>query len=36
MLFWNAFVIGFAFTLGLEVALGLCMAIKQVTRSKKK
>ena len=36
MLFWNAFVIGFAFTLGVEVALGLCMALKHVTGGKKK
>jgi hypothetical protein len=36
MLFWDAFVVGFAITLGVEVALGLCMALKHVTRGKKK
>ena len=35
MLFLKAFVVGFALTLGVEVALGLCYAIKVVTRSKK-
>lgn len=36
MLFLNAFIIGFAIMLGVEVALGLCMALKHVTRGKKK
>ena len=36
MLFLEAFCLGFALTLGVEVALGLCMALKYVTRSKKK
>ena len=36
MLFLKAFVIGFAIMLGVEVALGLCMALKHVTRSNKK
>ena len=35
MLILNAFGVGFAFTLGVEVALGLCIALKHVTRSKK-
>ena len=36
MLFLKAFIVGFALTLGFEVALGLCMALKHVTRGKKK
>ena len=36
MLFLEAFVTGFAITLGIEVALGLCMAIKVVMRGMKK
>jgi hypothetical protein len=36
MLFLNAFVVGFAITLGVEIALGLCIALKHVTRGKKK
>ena len=36
MLFLKVFVIGFALTLGVEVALGLCMALKHVTRGNKK
>ncbi len=36
MWFLQAFGMGFALTLGLEVALGLCMALKHVTRRKKK
>jgi hypothetical protein len=36
MWFLQAFGVGFAITLGVEVALGLCMALKHVTRSKKK
>ena len=36
MLFVNAFITGFAIMLGIEVALGLCMALKHVTRGKKK
>ena len=35
MLFLKAFVAGFAIMLGVEVALGLCMALKTVTRGKK-
>lgn len=35
MLFFKAFVVGFAVMLGVEVALGLCMAIKHVRRGKK-
>ena len=36
MLFIEPFIVGFAMMLGVEVALGLCMALKVVTRSKKK
>ena len=36
MLFLKAFVVGFALALGVEVALGLCMALKHVTRGNKK
>jgi hypothetical protein len=36
MWFLHAFGIGFALTLGVEVALGLCMALKHVRRGKKK
>lgn len=36
MIFLEAFVIGFALTLGVEVALGLCMALKYVRRRGKK
>lgn len=36
MLFLDAFVAGFGITLGIEVALGLCIALKYVTRGKKK
>lgn len=36
MLFLDAFVAGFGITLGIEVALGLCMAFKVVMRRKKK
>ena len=36
MLFLKAFVIGFAVTLGIEVALGLCIALKHVTKGEKK
>ena len=35
MLILNAFGVGFAFTLGVEVALGLCIALKHVRRGKK-
>lgn len=35
MMFLKAFVVGFAVTLGVEVALGLCMALKHVRRGKK-
>lgn len=36
MLVLEAFGVGFAFTLGIEIALGLCMALKYVKRSMKK
>ena len=36
MLFFEAFVAGFGIMLGIEVALGLCMALKHVTRGMKK
>jgi hypothetical protein len=36
MEFLHAFGIAFAFTMGIEVALGLCIALKHVTRGKKK
>ena len=36
MLVLNAFLIGFALTLGMEIALGLCIALKHVTKGKKK
>jgi hypothetical protein len=36
MLFLNAFIVGFAVTLGVEVALGLCYAVKVVKRGNKK
>lgn len=36
MWFLQAFGIGFALTLGMEVALGLCIALKYVTRGAKK
>ena len=36
MWFLQAFAIGFALTLGMEVALGLCFAIKVVRRGMKK
>ena len=36
MWFLQAFGTGFAITLGIEIALGLCMALKHVTRGKKK
>ena len=35
MTFLEAFVVGFGITLGIEIALGLCMALKHVTRGKK-
>ena len=35
MWFLQAFGVGFAITLGIEVALGLCMALKHVRRGKK-
>ena len=35
MLFLKAFLVGFAVTLGVEIALGLCMALKHVTRGNK-
>ena len=36
MLFLKAFIVGFGTRLGVEVALGLCMALKHVTRGNKK
>ena len=36
MLFLKAFIVGFGIMLGIEIALGLCMAIKVVTRGNKK
>lgn len=36
MWFLQAFGIGFALTMGIEIALGLCIALKHVTRGKKK
>lgn len=36
MWFLQAIGVGFALTLGMEIALGLCYALKYVTRSKKK
>ena len=35
MLFLKAFLVGFGIMLGIQVALGLCMALKVVTRGKK-
>ena len=35
MMFLKAFVAGFAVMLGVETALGLCMALKHVRREKK-
>ena len=35
MLFLKAFLVGFGIMLGIQVALGLCMALKHVTRGKK-
>ena len=35
MWFLQAFGMGFAITLGIEVALGLCMALKHVRRGEK-
>ena len=36
MLLLKAFGLGFALTMGVEVALGLCMALKHVARRNKK
>lgn len=36
MLFLEAFVVGLGFMLGVEVALGFCMALKHVRRGMKK
>jgi hypothetical protein len=36
MMLLEAFGVGFALTLGVEMALGLCIALKHVTRGKKK
>lgn len=36
MLILNAFGVGFALTLGIEVALGLCIALKHVSKGDKK
>ena len=35
MLLIKAFIVGFALALGVECALGLCMALKVITRGKK-
>ena len=35
MLFLKAFIVGFAVALGVEVALGLCIALKHVKRGNK-
>ena len=35
MLLIKAFIVGFALALGVECALGLCIAIKYVRRGKK-
>ena len=35
MEFLHAFGLAFAFTMGIEVALGLCIALKYIMRSKK-
>ena len=35
MLFLKAFVVGFGVMLGVEIALGLCMALKHIRRGKK-
>ena len=36
MLFLKAFLMGFGATLGMEIALGLCLALKHVTKGEKK
>jgi hypothetical protein len=36
MWFLQAIGTGFAITIGVEIALGLCIALKHVTRRKKK
>ena len=36
MTFFNAFVVGFAVTLGMEIALGLCFAIRAVLKGASK
>lgn len=36
MLFLKAFLVGFGVTLGMEIALGLCLALKHVTKGEKK
>lgn len=36
MWFLQALGIGFALTLGMELALGLCIALKHVTRGERK
>lgn len=36
MLFLKAFMVGFGVTLGAEIALGLCIAIKHVKKGEKK
>ena len=36
MWFLQAFGFGFALTMGIEIALGLCIALNHVTRGKKK
>lgn len=36
MVFWNALLVGFAVTMGMEIALGLCFAIRAVTKGARK
>ena len=36
MWFLQAIGVGFAFTIGMELALGFCFALKHVTRGNKK
>lgn len=36
MLFLNALLVGLGVTLGAEIALGLCIALKHVTKGEKK
>lgn len=36
MIFLEMFAVGFALTLGMEVALGLCFALKEVVKGVKR